>query len=320
MRDAILKSLLYLQPTETYWRRISSLPPLSDEDESPGYYPLQMRLHFHRGHFPAFDEDGVPLYPAPDGSGYTYYITTMASYALGLWEQMIQTTADNHDLAGHFLAVVNRLLACSVEESPGRAFRNLNYRTGKRGNLSAMSLGMAASVMLRAWHLTGDITFKNSATDVLGFFNRDIEDGGIVGRIGPEGLPWYEEYPVPPYNHVLNGKIFSLWGLEEISRCTGSREAEKYFRTGVCSVHKLIDRFDTGYWSLYWIPGRTAHPYVASMMYHNLHILQLEILSEQTGEHGVMETARRFRKYAANPLNRIRAVTAIATSKIRLKQ
>jgi len=273
----------------------------------------------HRGHFPAFDEDGVPLYPDPNGSGYTYYVTTMASYALGLWEEMVKCPGAT-EYEAPFLAVVNRMMMCSTRESPGRAFRNLNFRTGRKGNLSAMSLGMAASVMLRAWRMTGEDRFREAALGVLGFFTHDIEDGGIVGRIGPERFPWYEEYPVPPFNHVLNGKIFSLWGLEELRRYTESHSADKCFNDGVESLKQLIHRFDTGYWSVYWIPGQTSREYVASMMYHNLHILQLEILAEQTGEPLFSEMAQRFRHYAANPVNRVRAVSAIMVSKLRLRR
>ncbi|MBN1297509.1 hypothetical protein JXA80_12060 [bacterium] len=319
LKAAVSKSLLYFQPTETYWQKTNKTPSIRLGEGSPGYYPLKMRIHYHRGHFPAFDETGIPLYPAPDGSGYTYYITTMASYALGIWEVMLSDDCEERPSADDFITVANKILQCSRQESCGRAFRNVNYRTGRVGNLSAMSLGMSASVMLRAWCLTQDMVYQQAAYEILGFFEREIDEGGVVGRVGKEKLPWYEEYPVAPFNHVLNGKIFSLWGLEELWRFCGSEQARDLYWQGLASIAAVIDRFDTGYWSYYWIPGQGASDYVASMMYHNLHIVQLGILGECESNSVLLDASKRFKRYASKPLNRVKAVSAIALSKARLK-
>jgi hypothetical protein len=47
---------------------------------------------------------------------------------------------------------------------------------------------------------------------------------------------------------------------------------------------------------------------VASRFYHELHIVQLQILFRMTGEQKFSEVAERWSRYAANPMNRSRAL------------
>ena len=67
--------------------------------------------------------------------------------------------------------------------------------------------------------------YLRAALRALGPFNRSVETAAVDGVcgvrahvLGQRALPWYEEYPVTPSVFVLNGFIFSLIGLFDLTQ------------------------------------------------------------------------------------------------------
>lgn len=79
------------------------------------------------------------------------------------------------------------------------------------GWLSAMAQGHAASLLARAYHLSGDKQYLDAAERSLRPFRVASEHGGV--RASLWGHVWYEEYPTTPPSLVLNGFIYSLIGM-----------------------------------------------------------------------------------------------------------
>lgn len=79
--------------------------------------------------------------------------------------------------------------------------------------------------MIRAANHTRDRRFLEAANRALGPFTRlvksDTSDSNNCGVrahfLDQSSLPWFEEYPVIPSVFVLNGFIFSLIGLYDLS-------------------------------------------------------------------------------------------------------
>jgi len=119
---------------------------------------------------------------------------------------------------------------------------------------------------------------------------------------------WIEEYLVnPPPTHILNGFMWALWGVFDYWLATSNASTKTIFNRGVETLLHNLDRFDTGYWSLYEQSG-THLKMLASPFYHRLHIVQLRVMSELTGDARFAEVAERWEGYAQRGSNRTRAL------------
>jgi len=304
--EALRKALLYVRPTESYWRRAEG----AQSADTPEPYPLVMAQRLDEGHVAAFDSEGVPLWPGSDGRP-VYFVTTIAGYALGCWERAGETDAGALD---RFLAAARCLLALARPEIGGRVLRNARPDGTPEGHPSAMSQGQAMSVLVRAWRATGDERFVAAALACVAPFRLPVSAGGVVGRVEAAGGDWYEEDAGRPLGQVLNGKGFALWGLRDVARATGDGEANALFAAGVDAVERLGSRFDTGFWSRYWLPEDPVPELIASMMYHNLHVVQLKVLAAQAGRPALAALGDRFAGYGSSPACRVRAALSFARS------
>jgi hypothetical protein len=79
---------------------------------------------------------------------------------------------------------------------------------------------------------------------------------------------------------------------------------------------KALPMFDRAYWSDYWVPEDLSNGCIASMMYHNLHICQLEILTILFERDFFRAYQERFELYAKLLLNRLRAAVAISKKRV----
>lgn len=146
------------------------------------------------------------------------------------------------------------------------------YGTGSGwGSAHAQAVGM--QLLIRASDLTHDGRYVEELPALLAVFEFDVKDGGL--RDDFNGNVWFEKFADPDNQkpRVLNGMLFSLMGLREVSETAGLDRASSLYHEGVESVAAHIDKFDLGYWSAYDILGRPA-----SAHYHDMHIRQLDYL------------------------------------------
>lgn len=123
---------------------------------------------------------------------------------------------------------------------------------GVRGKwISAMAQGQAVSCLLRASQLSKLNSDKPSTTKylkaadiVIKTFNYSIEDGGVK-YIDKEGYIWYEEVAALPPAHILNGFIFSLYGLYDYYKATNDLHTLSLFEEGIDTLRNNLHRYDT---------------------------------------------------------------------------
>jgi heparosan-N-sulfate-glucuronate 5-epimerase len=106
----------------------------------------------------------------------------------------------------------------------------------------------------------------------------------------------------------LNGFIWALWGVFDFWLACADASAKNIFDRGVETLIRSLPQFDTGYWSLYEQSG-TSLKMLASPFYHQLHIVQLRVMSKLTGDARFAAVADRWEGYAQHRRNRIRAWT-----------
>ncbi len=101
--------------------------------------------------------------------------------------------------------------------------------------------------------------------------------------------------------------IYSLVGLWEIYQVMPQLAiAKELFEKGLIYLEKTLPLFDTGKrsWYWYWLDERNPN-YIASAMYHNLHICQLNYLHSITGKIVFKECATKFDSYSQKIFNKL---------------
>ena len=141
---------------------------------------------------------------------------------------------------------------------------------------SALAQGEAVSFLLRGACVLDRSDLFELAERTAGPL-LDADSPLVV--VTPDG-PVLQEYPTDPPAHVLNGWLFSLWGLYDLAHAgrpmTGIvRAAADGFAAGAAALAARIDRYRTAVgWSLYDLYPHPL-PNVASPFYHRLHVEQL---------------------------------------------
>ena len=130
--------------------------------------------------------------------------------------------------------------------------------------------------------ISNDEKYKRAAEKAFVALTRSIAEGGVLFEDEKKHL-WIEEYLVDPPTHILNGFMWALWGVFDFWLARGDASAKEIFDRGVETLVHNLARFDTGYWSLYEQSG-TRLKMLASPFYHQLHIVQLRVMSRLMGD------------------------------------
>lgn len=163
---------------------------------------------------------------------------------------------------------------------------------------SAMAQGEALSLLVRAHKVFGDNRYLASAKKAKDFMMLPVEQGGTT--VYENGYIYLYEYVNAP--QVLNGWIFSAWGLFDYAKYFNDSETMEQWNNTVHAIAKKLPNYDRGYWSMYSDGSGLANPF-----YHKLHIAQLYVLYDLTGIETFKKYHDIFQKYQSNIWNRTRA-------------
>src|SRR6266568_8811655 len=144
-----------------------------------------------------------------------------------------------------------------------------------------MAQGLAASFFVRLARASGQPGFLRTAGLVMRAMEnlRTRDDRAWVSTVDSLGYLWIEEYPLA-HDHTLNGYLFALFGLYEYWLATGSSDAETLLMGGVATLHQYLPQVrNPGGISLYCLKH-----HVQSIGYHHIHIWQLRLLGQITGD------------------------------------
>lgn len=203
------------------------------------------------------------------------WVIPVAQTALGYWELRL----DGESVEGEFLRLADWLLENAVTTGTG----GLVWRIGvevpkyglKPGWVSAMGQSQAISVLLRAEALSGRAEYLETARSASSALYREVGSGGTQARVA--GVPVLEEYPTERASAVLNGWIFSLFGLYELGLAADDAAASELFERSASGLIELLPRYDIGWWSLYSLYDH-GRPDLAKPFYQRLHPVLLEAL------------------------------------------
>ncbi len=261
----------------------------------------------------SFDDRGIPLnttYIDVENASLHYYPISIGQYALARWHDYIRGEAEAGE---HFMRIADwfvdnanysvELGAYWLTDVP-----KPEYQVSKPWK-SAFSQSRAISVLLRAWQKSGDEKYFSLASNALIPFSKDIKDGGVsVDR--EMGTVFYEEYVAQWPTRVLDGHIFSLFGLFDYIRAVppaydkdNNALALELFEEGISGLLKTIHWYDTGKWLRFNRCDMPGYPNEdpCTIGYMNLVIGQMEILYHMTGKTDFKAFAQRWSAYL-NPI------------------
>jgi heparosan-N-sulfate-glucuronate 5-epimerase len=257
-----------------------------------GYY-IDMRVKAEK---PVWPSREVPLYVGP------------IQWALGCFERYLAGEGEVWLQAARERA--EALVECQQEEGPqGGGFLHLQALAHtfalRPPWISAMAQGEAASLLVRIFQETGIERYAEAARRALLPLSVDSADGGARAQLNGRAFP--EEYPTQPPSFVLNGAIFTLWGLHDVGVALDDADARAAFEDGVDTLAENLHRWDLGYWSRYDL---FPHPAVnvASSFYHDLHVNQLRAMHRVAPRPQLIETADRWERFANSSSCRRRAL------------
>ena len=290
----------------TFWHETPEENPRSSAVELGEYYMAFGEKADYRG---AYDASGIPQLDYHGKIGLQYNPIAIAQYGLGNYNRWRRNSDDSR--RQKFFLSADWLIAHLESSAHGLAVWNHHFDWEYRDTLKApwysgLAQGQGISVLVRAHKESGDSSYLEAARNAYASFELAVSEGGVA-FVDECGDLWFEEYIVSPPTHILNGFIWSLWGVYDYFLVTKEESARALFSRGVRTLLHNLDRYDLGFWSLYEQSG-TRLPMVASPFYHRLHILQLRVMHRLTGENKFAEVADRWEGYSASRIKRARAL------------
>ena len=223
----------------------------------------------------------VPKYHVDTGEE-IYFSIGIFQYGLAAYDLYLKTGEESYK---------KKLLACAdwaVEnQQDDGGWVTFAYKNPKQP-YSSMAQGEGISMLIRAHIVTQGEKYIRAADRAKNFMLKPISDGGTTGYENGDVL-LYEATCNPV---ILNGWIFSLWGLYDYVRYTGDESANAVLTATLASLKKRLPNFDMQYWSRYEDGKRICSPF-----YHKLHIAQLRVMYDLFGEEIYKEYADKWESY-----------------------
>jgi len=246
------------------------------------------------------DETGLVYNVTSDGKK-VYFSIAIFHYGLGAYDLFILTGCPKYKEA--FMRTVEWAVKNQEENGAWDTFSIV----GTRIPYSSMAQGEGASLLIRAYKETGDEKYLKAAKQAVDFMCIPIAGGGCTQYIDDKLC--FKEYIEKPV--VLNGWIFSIWGLYDYYKASNDEDYKKILTKAIQTLEKELKIFDCDYWSKYDMENTIASPF-----YHRLHIAQLKVMYELFGCEIFLEYAEKWEKYQKNRLNSCKAFIKKAYQKI----
>lgn len=254
------------------------------------------------------DNRGLPVVRVPGGK-MAHLPTVLIQKGLGHWEAWLSSGKQSMQHWEAFLQLTQWALGAQDESGGWKVWPPY---FGSATPYSAMTQGEGISLFVRAYSVTGEQKYLEGARRALTLIITPIDKGG-TNWLSPAGLV-LEEKPFEIPKTILNGWIFALYGLYDLTIIDGDRKAREASEATLKALIAYLDRYNAGFWSFYDTSGTLASPF-----YHRLHIAQLEALELTYPEHRKQFARLRktFERQLKSPLNRTVALAMKSYQKLR---
>ncbi len=213
-----------------------------------------------------FDEAGIPLNIASYGEKRetVYFPIAIFQFGLGAWDLYLENGEERNRT--QVLKMCDWALSHQEIDGSWNSFGILHYANP----YSSMAQGEGISLLVRGWMETGAEKYLKAALSAAEFMLKPEIQGGTAQKGEDEII--LLEYPGKPL--VLNGWIFSSFGLYDLWLATGDERWYLLWQKSVRGIKKRLCTFDHGHWSYY-----DDHKKLASPFYHRLHVELLKAMN-----------------------------------------
>ena len=290
----------------TFWHEVPEINPRARTGQLGPYY---MRFREKADYAGRYDAAGIPLLDYKGAIGLQYNPIAIAQWGLANYNRFRDTGEEGRRAKA--MQSADWLCANLEQNAHGLYVWNHHFDWDYRVMLKApwysgLAQGQGVSLLLRAHAQSGDRKYLEAAERAFVPLTRPIAEGGVLFT-DEEGNLWIEEYLVDPPTHILNGFLWALWGVFDYALACPDSNAKSIFERGVATLTRNLQRYDTGYWSLYEQSG-TRLKMIASPFYHRLHIVQLKVMAMLSRDARFAAVAERWEGYAQRRSNRMRAL------------
>jgi len=267
----------------------------------PAFYYLDFSAKLkYRG---PFDALGRPLLDYTGKIGIQYNPCAVAQYGLGaLYDHGKSGSRRSLDIS---LSMSDWLVEHISHITDGNRFSvwlydfDLDAYDIKAPWQSALSQGQGISLLSRAYAITGNAKYADTASRAFESFLIDVGKGGVRRTIA-EGVV-FEEAPTRRLSCILDGFIFGLFGLYDLHIFQRHAGAFHEWNQAVETLERILSQFEMRFWSRADLYNQRPKM-IASPFYHKLHILQLRVLHRITQKDIFRVYSDRWNTYASNPL------------------
>ncbi|WP_352405038.1 D-glucuronyl C5-epimerase family protein [Sporanaerobacter acetigenes] len=234
------------------------------------------------------DDNGIPINITISNIK-TYFPITIFQYGLGLYDLYLETSKENY--IESFMCIVEWAME-HIETNGMWKCMECVHDTA-HDTQSAMCQSEGASVLLRAYVYTKEKKYFDKAKLAIDFMLQDTNKGGCTNVVN-ERL-FLQEYVSDANLSVLNGWIFSIFGLLDLTLVLDDETYKNALSNTLDALCDSLEEYDRGFWSSYDLKGTIASP-----AYHDLHIMQLELLYTIFKNDNLKVYSEKWRKYQNN--------------------
>lgn len=259
------------------------------KDKVKGYYnDLTEKINWYQG----YDKSGIPLVMNYKGER-IYFPITISQYALGNYDLYLMT---NEKI--YYKQFTNSVRWLIDNQDIQGGWNVLNSMGCK---YSAMAQGEGVSVLTRAFIEFNDSKYLNAAVKASELMLKPIKNGGTA-RYVKDNL-YFEEFAKLKPSLVLNGWIFTIFGLFDIAKLSDDKNYADMLNITLKTLEGELVNYDCGYWSYYDQCGHLASPF-----YHRLHIAQLNVLYDLFHIKNFKVISERWESYLLNKFKKGKAI------------
>lgn len=251
-------------------------------------------------HYHPKDAEGIPMSNYLN-SGKSYNPTRVASFGLAHFQKfLIEGEVASKEM---FLKVAEWF----TQFDDGKFIYTIPYGELKPPWISCMAQGQGISVLVRAYNLTKEEKYLTVAKKAIIPFTINIEQGGLQSKIENK-FDFLEEFPFKKPRHVLNGFIYAIVGIHELSLVAGDVAKE----VRLDNLIKSLSNCNLWYadnWSTYDLhKSKKGRRNTATITYQNVHITQFKYLEKIFPDYGFGEFALRLEQDYKNVFLRFKAL------------
>jgi len=249
-----------------------------------------------------YSDDRIPQTVVDTGET-IYFSIAIFQYGLAAYDLYLLSDKKDGSMLKKAVACANWAIKNQQEDG---AWVTFAYETPEYP-YSAMAQGEAISLLLRMYRETSETSYKEAAKKAKEFMLLSFDEGGPTKYEG-ENVYLYE-CPKDPL--ILNGWIFSLWGLMDYCKTIEDAKAKEVLDRTLATLENKLPDFHLSYWSMYEDGKRISSPF-----YHKLHVAQLNVMYDLTGKEVYKTFADKWQKYESNWLYRKIAFVKKACQKV----